>query len=65
MMHLFWEQVAQDFKEYKIIMQVDQARCRQSKDFKIPENIVLIEQPPNSLERNPVEQIGGRSEKNF
>ena len=58
MRHLFLEQVAQDFRDDKIIMQVDQARWHQSKDFKIPENLVLIEQPSDSPERNPVEQIG-------
>ncbi|MCY4160298.1 MAG: hypothetical protein OXE77_00345 [Flavobacteriaceae bacterium] len=37
------EQVAQDFKEYKIIMQIDQARWSPSKNLKIPENNALIE----------------------
>ena len=65
MMNLFLEQVAKDFKESKIIMQVDQARWHQSKDLKIPENIVLIEQPPYSPELHPVEQIEAEVREKF
>ncbi|MCY4160967.1 MAG: transposase [Flavobacteriaceae bacterium] len=65
MMNLFLEQVAKDFKESKIIMQVDQARWHPSKDLKIPENMVLIEQPPYSPELNPVEQIWAEVREKF
>ena len=65
MMNLFLEQVAQDFKDDKIIMPVDQARWHQSKDLKIPENIVLIEPPPYSPELHPVEQIWAEVREKF
>ena len=55
MMNLFLEQVSKDFKEYKVIMPVDQARWHPSKDLRIPENIALIVQPPYRPKLNPVE----------
>ena len=65
MMNLFLEQVSEDFKEYNIIMQVDQARWHLSNDLKIPKNIVFIGQPPYSPELNPVEQIWAEIREKF
>jgi hypothetical protein len=57
MMNLFLAQVAQDFADYFIVMQVDQAGWHRAKDLQVPENIRLIFQPPYSPEVNPVEHL--------
>ena len=46
MMNLFLAQVAQDFADYFIVLQVDQAGWHRAKDLQVPENIRLIFQPP-------------------
>lgn len=66
MMNLFLTQVAEDFKEYFIIMLMDQAGWHTSHRLEIPENIRLINFPPRSPELNPVEHIWEElKEKNF
>jgi hypothetical protein len=57
MMNLFLDQVAQDFHDYFIVLQVDGASYHDSKDLNIPENIRLLIQPPRSPELNPTEHI--------
>jgi hypothetical protein len=57
MMNLFLAQVAQDFADYFIVMQVDQAGWHRAKDLQVPENIRLIFQPAYSPEVNPVEHL--------
>jgi transposase len=57
MMNLFLQEVAQDFKDFFVIMLVDQAGWHTSKTLIIPENIRLIPQPPHSPELNPVEHV--------
>ena len=57
MMNLFLAQVAQDFADYFIVMQVDQAGWHRAKDLQVPENIRLIFQPAYSPELNPVEHL--------
>lgn len=57
MMNLFLAQVAQDFADYFIVMQVDQAGWHRAKDLKVPENMRLIFQPAYSPEVNPVEHL--------
>jgi hypothetical protein len=57
MMNLFLQQVAQDFDDYFIVMQVNGASYHGSKDLKIPENMRLITQPPRSPELNPTEHL--------
>jgi len=57
MMNLFLAQVAEDFADYFIVMQVDQAGWHRAKDLQIPENIRLIFQPAYSPEVNPVEHL--------
>lgn len=57
MMSLFLAQVAEDFKDYFVIMLVDQAGWHKAKKLTIPENIRLLPQPAHSPELNPVEHI--------
>jgi putative transposase len=57
MMNLFLAQLAQDFADYFLVIQVDQAGWHRAKDLKVPENIRLIFQPPSSPEVNPVEHL--------
>jgi hypothetical protein len=57
MMSLFLQEVAEDFKDYFVIMLADQAGWHISKKLQIPENIRLIHQPSHSPELNPVEHI--------
>ena len=57
MMNLFLAQVARDFADYFVVMQVDQAGWHRAKDLQVPENIRLIFQPPYSPEVNPVEHL--------
>ena len=57
MMNIFLRQVSEDFADYFIVMQVDQAGWHRSKDLVIPENIRFISQPAYSPELNPAEHI--------
>ncbi len=57
MMNLFLKQVADEFAEYFIVMQVDGAAYHTGQDLVIPENIRLIVQPPRSPQLNAVEHI--------
>jgi transposase len=57
MMNLFLAHVAEEFADYFIVMQVDQAAWHRSKQLQIPENIRLVPQLPRSPELNPVEHI--------
>ena len=57
MMNRFLAQVAEDFADYCIVMQVDQAGWHRAKDLHIPENIRLIFQPASSPEVNAVEHL--------
>lgn len=57
MMNLFLAQVAADFAEYFIILQLDRAAWHRSKSLQIPENIRLLPQPPYSPEVMPVEHL--------
>ena len=57
MMNIFLKQVANDFRDYFVIMLVDQAGWHLSKRLEIPENIRLIPQPSHSPELNPTEHI--------
>ena len=57
MMNLFLDYVSRDFKDFFVIMIVDQAGWHMTKHLKIPENIRLIAQPSHSPELNPVEHL--------
>jgi DDE superfamily endonuclease len=57
MMNLLLNQVAQEFADYFVVMQVDGAAYHTGKDVVVPENIRLIVQPPRSPELNAVEHV--------
>ena len=57
MRNLFLAQVAQDFADDLIVMQVDPAAWHRAKDLQVPEKIRLILQPAYRPEVNPVEQL--------
>ncbi len=57
MMNLFLRQVSQEFADFFIVMQVDQAGWHRSHEVQVPENIRLIFQPAYSPELNPVEHL--------
>lgn len=57
MMNLFLKQVAQEFADYFVVMQVDGAAYHTGQDLVVPENIRLIVQPPRSPELNAVEHV--------
>ena len=54
---IFLEQVSEYSPNYLNVIQLDQGKFHQSKDLKIPENIVLIFQPAPSPELNPIERF--------
>lgn len=55
MMNLFLEEVSITYKDYFIIMQLDQAGWHKSTNLVIPENIRFIYQPAYSPQLNPAE----------
>ena len=57
MMNLFLKQVAHEFGDYFVVMQVDGAAYHTTAELMIPENIRLIVQPPRSPELNAVEHV--------
>jgi hypothetical protein len=57
MMNLFLEHVSQEFANFFIVMQVDQAGWHRSRELVVPANIRLIQQPAYSPEVNPVEHL--------
>jgi transposase len=57
MMNIFLSHVSKEFKEYNIIMLLDQAGWHRSNCLIVPQNIKLIKQPSHSPELNPVEHI--------
>ncbi len=57
MMNIFLKHVSNNFSDYFIIIQLDQAGWHNAKDLVIPENIRLIAQPAYNSEFNPVEHI--------
>ena len=65
MMELFLKEVSQDFADYFILMQVDQASWHISNKLKVPENIRLIPQISRSPELNPVEHLWEAIRENY
>ncbi len=57
MMNRFLKHVSEDYKDYFVILIVDQAGWHTSDALEIPENIRLVYLPPYSPELNPVEHI--------
>ncbi|QDZ38585.1 IS630 family transposase [Euhalothece natronophila Z-M001] len=54
---VFLEQVSKHSPNCLNIIQLDQGKFHQSKNLKIPENILLLFQPPASPELNPIERF--------
>ncbi len=64
MVNLFLKEVAQDFKDFFVIMLIDQAGWHLSKRLEVPENIRLFPQPPivpNSTLLGTCRSIFGRT----
>ena len=57
MMNIFLKELSSQYRNYEVIMQIDQAGWHKSKALNVPENIHLIEQPAYSPELNPVEHV--------
>ncbi len=57
MMNLFLRHVSEDYKDYFVVLILDQAGWHTSAGLEIPENIRLVYLPPYSPELNPVEHI--------
>lgn len=57
MMNIFLAQVAEDFADSFVVMQVDGAAWHTSPNVQIPEHIRLIVQPAYSPELNPIEHL--------
>ena len=56
-MNEFLKRLSQAFKEYYLILIMDNAVWHKSKTLNIPENIELMFIPPYTPELNPIEQI--------
>ena len=54
---IFLELVSQQFADSVLIIQLDNGRFHKAKKLKIPDNIILMFQPPHCPESNPIEQI--------
>ncbi len=55
---IFLEQLAGEYPENLNVVQLDNGRFHHSNSLKIPDNILLIFQPPYSPELNPIERVG-------
>ncbi|MCZ8358913.1 MAG: IS630 family transposase [Microcystis sp. LE19-388.1G] len=55
--HIFLELVSEYFADSILIIQLDNGRFHKAKKLKIPDNIILMFQPPHCPESNPTEQI--------
>jgi hypothetical protein len=53
----FLEQFSQAYPDSLNILQVDRGRFHRGKDLKVPENIILLFQPPYCPELNPIERL--------
>ena len=54
---IFLDQLASEYPEYLNIVQLDNGRFHYSSSLKIPDNILLLFQPPYSPELNPIERV--------
>jgi transposase len=57
MMTLFLQQVAVDFRDYIVVMLLDQAAWHTTHKLAVPENMRLLPLPPGSPELNPTEHL--------
>lgn len=53
----FLNLVSETFKDDLLIIQLDNGRFHKAKRLKVPDNIVLMFQPPHCPELNPIEQV--------
>jgi transposase len=49
--------LSESFPNDTIVLQVDNAAFHKAKRLRVPENIVLLFQPPHSPELNPIERV--------
>ena len=54
---IFLELVAEKFADSILILQLDNGGFHKKKKLKIPNNIILMFQPPHCPESNPIEQV--------
>jgi hypothetical protein len=53
----FLNLVSQAFKDDLLIIQLDNGRFHKAKRLKVPDNIILMFQPPHCPQLNPIEQV--------
>jgi transposase len=54
---MFLDQLAEKYPAHLNVIQLDNGKFHQSSRLKIPDNILLIFQPPYSPKLNPIERI--------
>ena len=54
---IFLDKLATEYPDYLNVIQVDNGRFHYGSNLKIPDNILLIFQPPYSPELNPIERL--------
>lgn len=54
---IFLNLVAEQFKDELLIIQLDNGGFHKAKRLKVPNNIILLFQPPHCPELNPIEQV--------
>ncbi|GCL50774.1 putative transposase [Microcystis aeruginosa NIES-3804] len=54
---IFLELVSEYFADSILIIQLDNGKFHKAKNLKIPDNIILMFQPPHCPKSNPIEQI--------
>jgi hypothetical protein len=64
-MKIFLKECSEYFKEYRVIMVMDEAAWHQSKDLEEYENIRILYQPSYSPELNPVEHLWKYIRENY
>lgn len=64
-MHIFLTECSEYFKEYRVVMVMDQAAWHKSKDLGGYENIRILYQPPYSPELNPAEHLWEHIRENY
>ena len=52
-----WYEFSQAYPNSLNILQVDNGRFHKSKDLIVPENVILLFQPPYCPELNPIERL--------
>jgi transposase len=53
----FLDNLAAEYPEHLNVVQLDNGKFHQSSQLKIPDNILLVFQPPYSPELNPSERV--------